>query len=59
MQKFEDVKEMLESLDDKILENPEVIKIRKLLESLTSNESILQQNPNDKVRLELSILYLK
>ena len=57
---------MLESLDDKILENPEVIKIRKLLESLTSNESsdatdklenILQQNPNDKVRLELSILY--
>ena len=69
MEKFEDVKEMLESLDETILENPEVIKIQKLLESLTSNEkpdttndleSYLQKNPNDKkARLELSILYLQ
>lgn len=69
MKMFDDAKEMLESLDEKSIENPEIIKIHKLLKSLSSNENSisttdlenqLQQDPNDKkTRMELSILYLQ
>ena len=64
LQKFEDVQEMLESLDEDTLKNPEIIKIKKLLNNLNSNtdtnsiselENQLKQNPQNKdARLELS-----
>ena len=69
MKMFDDAKEMLESLDEKTIESNEIIKIRKLLDSLNSNENStsteelkiqLQKIPDNKnVRLELSILYLQ
>ena len=56
--------EILSSLDEAVLTNPEVLKIKKLLENLNSNdnpniinelESQLKQNPDDKkIRLELA-----
>jgi len=64
LRKIEDAKEILSSLDETVLKNPEVLKIKKLLESLNSNdnlniiselESQLKQNPDDKkIRLELA-----
>jgi len=64
LRKIEDAKEILSSLDETVLTNPEVIKIKKLLENLNSNdnpniindlESQLKQNPDDKkIRLELA-----
>ena len=64
LQKFEDVKEMLDSLDEDTLENSEIIKIKKLIENFNSNadtnsitelENQIKQNPNNKeARLELS-----
>lgn len=64
LRKIEDAKEILSSLDETVLANPEVIKIKKLLENLNSNdnsniinelESQLKQNPDDKkIRLELA-----
>ena len=64
LRKIEDAKEILSSLDETVLANPEIIKIKKLLENLSSNdnpniikdlESQLKQNPDDKkIRLELA-----
>jgi putative thioredoxin len=64
LRKIEDAKEILSSLDETVLTNPEVLKIKKLLENLNSNdnpniinelESQLKQNPDDKkIRLELA-----
>jgi len=64
LRKIEDAKEILSSLDETVLKNPEVLKIKKLLENLNSNdnpniiselESQLKQNPDDKkIRLELA-----
>ena len=64
LQKFAEVKEMLESLDEETLKNSEIIKIKKLIENLNSNsdtnsinelENQLKQNPYNKdARLELS-----
>ena len=55
---------MLESLDEDTLKNPEIIKIKRLLNNLNSNtdtnsiselENQLKQNPQNKdARLELS-----
>ena len=69
LRKIEDAKEILSSLDETVLTNPEVIKIKKLLENLNSNdnpniindlESQLKQNPDDKkIRLELATELLK
>jgi len=69
LRKFDDAKELLESLDDETLNNPEINKVKKLIESLNNNvnESIIdnlsnqiKQNPNDKnLRLELSIELLQ
>ena len=69
LEKFKDVREILESLDDKTLENSEINKIRKLVESLNADqnpssihelENKIQQNPKDKsVRFELSIQLLQ
>ena len=69
LQKFEEVQEMLESLDEDTLENSEIIKIKKLLENLNSNADInsiselenqLKQNPQNKdARLELSTQLLQ
>lgn len=64
LQKFEDAKEILESLDEDTVKNSEIIKIKKLLDNLNSNadtnsiselENQLKQNPKNKdARLELS-----
>ena len=69
LKKFDDTKELLESLDDETLNNPEINKVKKLIESLNNNvnETIIdnlsnqiKQNPNDKnLRLELSIELLQ
>ena len=69
LQKFDEAKEILDSLDEKIQADPEILKINKLLDSYGNNESlssindlekILKQNPNDKnIRFELSILFLQ
>ena len=69
LQKFKDAKEMLNSLDEKISEDSEIIKIKKLLESLNRNtntdsigeiENQLNKDPYNKdVRLEFSIQLLQ
>jgi len=69
LQKFAEVKEMLESLDEETLKNSEIIKIKKLIENLNSNsdtnsinelENQLKQNPYNKdARLELSTQLLQ
>ena len=69
LEKFEDINEMLDSLDEKILEDSEIKKIKKLVDNLHGDENSssineiekkLKSNPNDKnIRLELSIERLK
>ena len=69
LKKFDDTKELLESLDDETLNNPEINKVKKLIESLNNNvnETIIdnlsnqiKKNPNDKnLRLELSMELLQ
>tara|TARA_B100000925_G_scaffold102860_1_gene75659 strand:+ start:1594 stop:2463 length:870 start_codon:yes stop_codon:yes gene_type:complete len=69
LKKFEDINEMLDSLDEKILEDSEIKKIKKLVDNLHGDENSssineiekkLKSNPNDKnIRLELSIEHLK
>ena len=69
LEKFKDVREILESLDDNVLENSEINKIKKLVESLNTDqnpssihelENQIKQNPNDKnIRFELSIQLLQ
>ena len=67
LHKYDDAKEMLESLDDEILKNEEIIKIKKLLDNLgaskgTSIEDIklkLSSSPNNlDLRFELAGAYL-
>jgi len=69
LQKFDEAKEILDSLDENIQADPEILKINKLLDSYSNNENlssindlekILKQNPNDKnIRFELSIQFLQ
>ena len=69
LKKFEDISEMLDSLDEKILEDSEINKIKKLMDNLHGDENSssinelqnkLKNNPNDKnIRLELSVELLK
>ena len=69
LEKFEDINEMLDSLDEKVLEDSEIKKIKKLVDNLHGDENSssineiekkLKSNPNDKnIRLELSIEHLK
>ena len=69
LQQFDEAKEILESLDEKTLADPEILKIKNLLNSYGNNESPLlitdlenqlKQNPNDKdIRFELSIQLLQ
>jgi putative thioredoxin len=69
LKKYEDINEMLDSLNEKILEDSEINKIKKLVDNLHNNENSsstnelqnkLKNNPNDKnIRLELSIELLK
>ena len=68
LKRFEDVNEMFESLDEKILESDEILKIKKLLDnSNTQNTGIsceklaeeLKMKPNDKdLRFKLAECYL-
>ena len=69
LKKFEDINEMIDSLDEKILEDSEINKIKKLMDNLHGDENSssinelqnkLKNNPNDKnIRLELSVELLK
>ncbi len=67
LNKFDDAKEILEGLDDQILNNEEIGKIKKLLEGANKDEttnvqelvSILKKDPNNKeIRFELATKYL-
>ena len=67
IKKYDDAKEMLESLDDEILKNEEIVKINKLLSSLDEGgdsdieelKSIVADEPNNKEkRYELAEKYL-
>ena len=69
LEKFKDVRELLDSLDDTILENSEINKIKKLVENLNTDqnpssihelENQIKQSPKDKsIRFELSIQLLQ
>ena len=69
LQKFDDASEMIASLDDKTIENPDIIKIKKLVDSISNAEDSIpidqledqiKKNPTEKrIRLDLSILLLK
>ena len=69
LQKYEEAKEIVNSVDDTILQNEEVSKILKLLENFGNNNNQskldelrkrLDNNPNDhKLRFELAEIYLK
>jgi len=67
LKKYDDAKEMMESLDDEILKNEEIIKINKLLSSIGNNtesdievlKSVVSNEPNNKEkRYELAEKYL-
>jgi len=67
LNKFDDAKEILEGLDDQILNNEEIGKIKKLIEGANKDEttnvqelvSILKKDPNNKeIRFELATKYL-
>ena len=67
LKKYDDAKEMMESLDDETLKDEEILKINKLLSNLEKNEggdieelkSVVTDNPNNKEkRFELAEKYL-
>ena len=67
IKKYDDAKEMMESLDDEILNDEEIVKINKLLSSMSEGEdsnieelkSIVVNEPNNKEkRYELAEKYL-
>jgi len=67
LKKYDDAKEMMESLDDETLNNEEITKIKKLLSNMGDNEegeleklkSIVSNEPNNKEkRYELAEKYL-
>ena len=69
LKNFNEVKEILESLDDQTLKNEEILKIKKLFESMNDNENSLsikdlrdqlEASPEDKeVRYRLSLQLLQ
>ena len=67
LKKYDDAKEMIESLDDETLKNEEIAKINKLLSSLSNSgdtnieelKSVVNREPNNKEkRFELAQKYL-
>ena len=67
LKKYDDAKEMIESLDDESLKNEEITKINKLLSSLDAGggsdledlKSVVNNEPNNKdKRFELAVKYL-
>ena len=67
LKKYDDAKEMMESLDDETLKDEEILKIKKLLSNLETDEDgdieelklLVTNDPNDKVkRFELAEKYL-
>ena len=67
LKKYDDAKEMMESLDDETLKDEEILKINKLLSNLEKNEggdieelkSVVTDDPNNKEkRFELTEKYL-
>ena len=67
LNKIDDAKEILEGLNDQILNNEEIVKIKKLLEGANKDEttdvhelvSILKKEPNNKeIRFKLATKYL-
>ena len=69
LKNFNEVKEILESLDDQTLKNEEILKTKKLFESINDNENSisinelknkLETSPKDKtVRYQLALQLLK
>ena len=69
LKNFNEVKEILESLDDETLKNEEILKIKKLFESMNDNENSLsikdlrdqlEASPEDKeVRYQLALQLLQ
>lgn len=69
LKKFSEAKEIFESLDELILKNEEILKIRKLVESMDNNENSisindlqtkLEESPQDKeVRYQLALQLLQ
>ena len=63
LKKYDDAKEMMESLDDEILKNEEITKINKLLSSIGNNiesdiealKSVVNNEPNNKEK-DMSLL---
>jgi putative thioredoxin len=67
LHKYDDAKEMFESLDDEILKNEEILKIKKLLDNLNATDSVstedlklkLSSDSNNlELRFELAKAYL-
>ena len=67
LKKYDDAKEMMESLDDETLKDEEILKIKKLLSNLETNEDgdieelklLVNKDPNNKEkRFELADKYL-
>jgi putative thioredoxin len=67
LKKYDDAKEMMESLDDETLKDEEILKIKKLLSNLETNEDgdieelklLVTKDPNNKEkRFELADKYL-
>ena len=68
LNKYEDVRELLESLDESILKNDEIVKIKKLIDNFDNNQdfssiddynSKLLDNPSNKeIRYSLAQAYL-
>ena len=67
LKKYQEAKEILESLDDEIIKNDEISKIKKLISSLDGDsgddidelKNIVEQNPNNKQKkFELAERYL-
>ena len=67
LKKYDDAREMMESLDDDILKNEEILKINKLLANLNEDDGqdvkelklFVKNNPNDKEkRFELAKKFL-
>ena len=59
LHKYDDAKEMFESLEDKLLANEEIIKIKKLLDNLNSSEGVSIDDLKNKLKADPKSLDIK
>ena len=59
LHKYDDAKEMFESLEDKLLANEEIIKIKKLLDNLNSSEGVSIDDLKNKLKADPKNLDIK